>query len=468
MQSRSSLRIVVFLLIVSALPTVAHSYCGDGPAAITSVVVGPFDQSGNFTVMIGYQNAAELSWWWNDGGQNNALLSENNRPNPYGITLNAACLTGTPILKVYVRNCLHATTPDDEERDIPITPPQPVMVISNPRVEHGPASRATVIKFDYEARMPGLNRMSASLVRADLSEVPLASWPDNLGNWPPPDTVRFEGEFDGTLHLEGTVCSTTAFGSVRVFPPCDDCKDLVGDPISLEGGNMTFTDTDPLPATSFFSLRRRYDSKMSRDQSVYLFGKRFRSHLDAKLRQLTTTTRPTIVAADENGVLHTFVSDGASFLNADRASTLRLTVSPGGGWLLSDEEVIREYSASGRITAYRDPSTARAVVITYDAAGFPTRVEDSWGNWAWIVSVDPGTGLIQSITTPGGSSVSYSYTPNKTQRGHHGRGHLSNLRVPARLERRSREHGEGWRRASPRKPYLRLDPPSDHLRRPWR
>ena len=57
------------------LPTAAHSYCGDGPAAITSVEVGPFDQYGTFTVMIGYQNAAELSWWWNNGGQNNALLS---------------------------------------------------------------------------------------------------------------------------------------------------------------------------------------------------------------------------------------------------------------------------------------------------------------------------------------------------------------------------------------------------------
>ena len=84
MHSRSLLRIVVLLLIASALPSVAQSYCGDGPAAITSVVVGPFDQSGSFTVLIGYQNAAELSWWWNNGGQNNAQLYENNRPNPTG------------------------------------------------------------------------------------------------------------------------------------------------------------------------------------------------------------------------------------------------------------------------------------------------------------------------------------------------------------------------------------------------
>jgi hypothetical protein len=75
MYSRSSFLLAVLLLAASVLPTAAHSYCGDGPAAITSVEVGPFDQYGTFTVMIGYQNAAELSWWWNNGGQNNALLS---------------------------------------------------------------------------------------------------------------------------------------------------------------------------------------------------------------------------------------------------------------------------------------------------------------------------------------------------------------------------------------------------------
>src|SRR5687768_11857598 len=150
MHSRSSFRIVALLLVASALPSAAYSSCGDGPAAITSLEIGPFDEWGNFTVLIGYQNTAELTWWWNNGGQNNALLYEGTRSNPYGITLNAACLVGTPILKVYLRNCLHGLTPDDLERDIPITPPEPVMTISNPRVEHAPASRTTIVKFDYE------------------------------------------------------------------------------------------------------------------------------------------------------------------------------------------------------------------------------------------------------------------------------------------------------------------------------
>jgi RHS repeat-associated protein len=286
-----------------------------------------------------------------------------------------------------------------------------VITISNLHVQHAPASRISEVKFDYDARNPGLSRLTVYLARPKQAPVAIRSWPDSSGNPPPVSPVTLELEAPGTIIVEGTVCSKVARAAVPILPPCDTCPaDSVGNPISLEGGNMYFTDTDPLPGTSFFSLHRRYDSQMSRDGTVYRFGLRFRSPLDAQLHQWSDGTQQIIVVTDENGRQHTFDRTGGSYTNLERYSKMQLVAGTNGTWVLRDETLQREFDSAGNITAFRDIATGRAALISY-SAGNPMRVDDAWGNWAWIITIDPATGLIQSITTEtGSSSVSYSYT----------------------------------------------------------
>lgn len=381
------------------------------PAKLTSSEITPSDDQGNFTVWIGYADTNELSWQWNNGANNNAELYMGGRPNRYPIHLTAACLTGTPELKVHLRAGFDPGE-CDQSYVFPITPPEPVIEIDLTPTDQ--SNNVINVAVAYTAKYPGFGRLK--IWHARPGQAPALIWerPDAYGNGVPgsPFDIGVTSGV-GKLIAEGTACSTREYAEIDLYPRCDKCppSEEVGDPVAVANGNMTFTDTDPLPGTDFFSLTRRFDSRAVDYRDHGYFGHLFRSPLDAQLHVFTPGDEIVVVnaAADH----YSFRRVGASYVNLDRDSEVTLRDGLNGSRILVDDRLEREYDSNGRIVAYRDAATTRMVHITYDANANPVRVHDSWGNWAWALT-DPVTRLVQSIAVEGSpTTVSYQYTAGK-------------------------------------------------------
>jgi len=190
---------------------------------------------------------------------------------------------------------------------------------------------------------------------------------------------------------------------------CPDCGDCTGGPIRLSNGNMRYTDSDPLPASGMTSLTRTYDSTNAENG---WFGHGWTSFLDEWLRTETEVNGSTTVAIGTAGGDRYFFNGGSG------AFRQLWPVGPAHAVLGTDANgyVLRPYGsnlehhfdANGRIYKLRQVTNGRETIITYDGAGLITRVEDSWGNWAWNVTADSSTQRITTIAVEG-TPISWTY-----------------------------------------------------------
>ncbi len=215
---------------------------------------------------------------------------------------------------------------------------------------------------------------------------------------------------DGLYIIEARSCDKYAYAVVGADNKCacPNCGDCVGGPVSLTTGNMTYSDTVPLPSSTA-PLSLTYDSS-SRDNGY--FGPNWTTFLDEWLKTETesdNSTTITLVTGDNRP----FVFNGSS----NFAQLWPLGVASGhvrsdgaGGYVYRPygSMIEHDFDASGRLVKLHQISTGRDTIIQRDANGIPTRVEDSWGNWAWIVATDPTSHLITGISVEG-SPVSWTF-----------------------------------------------------------
>jgi RHS repeat-associated protein len=424
-------------VIVVATPSELAATCGPPQATITSLTQSAPDDAGVVTVSVGYDaNTWDITWTLDE---NNPIVYEHfyerqNVPNPYGININMACKTAPVQFKVTA----HCTGGDAGETEtLSIAVPDYTPKITNLVVTDG-ASNTSTVSFDYEMLYSNSNKIDVINIPASADKAPGVLWgrPDIYGNG-----VGYRGtvsfgvpDLTGEVIVRATACTVRALDSTECHSgscprdggprttaqahskhESDGPSDEVGDPVSVVHGNTTITEQDPLPGTSFFSLTRRFDSRAVSIETVYLFGRHWRSPLDARIVTFNATDQ-FVTVTDEAGEQYSFVKNGTAYVNLEHdKSDATLRATPAGGWILSDGGLEREFGANARITAYRDVLNGRTVSISYDSSGKPARVDDSWGNWAWLINVNGTTGLIQTITVENqpASVLMYTYTSGK-------------------------------------------------------
>jgi RHS repeat-associated protein len=183
--------------------------------------------------------------------------------------------------------------------------------------------------------------------------------------------------------------------------------------VRFPNGNMRYVDSEPLPTSAAPIDRRTYDSRSDRDG---VFGRGWTSIFDGEVENyypnLTT------------GLYYRVITESNQWVMFSSASGSLVQVWPMGraAGMLREEPghlVYRQPSGSlerlyrtsdGRLERIDDLSSGRSVVLSYDARGFPTAVEDAWGNWFWTVAEDPRhPGRVGTIVTSEGVSWSYTY-----------------------------------------------------------
>jgi hypothetical protein len=170
------------------------------------------------------------------------------------------------------------------------------------------------------------------------------------------------------------------------------------------------TDVDPLPGSEAISLARTYDSR----GVPGFFGNGWTSLFEARLRtyqsQTLGTTFLEIKTASNSKYLFQFVD--AAWLQMWPKGTTPAVLTPGAGTYTLREpgsaiETVFD-AGTGRVSRSRSRALGREAVISY-TNGFPTHVDDSWGDWAWTITPDAAN-RINSIAVDGTSLVwSYAY-----------------------------------------------------------
>ena len=104
---------------------------------------------------------------------------------------------------------------------------------------------------------------------------------------------------------------------------------------------------------------------------------------------------------------------------ANQRQHTRLTRETDGTWIHQDEErrVTRVFSVEGLPIVYRNDRTGREIRITW-LNGRPTRIDDSWGLWAYLVTTDPITGYVTALELEGDPALrwTYHYTADRLMR----------------------------------------------------
>ncbi|HEX9982350.1 MAG TPA: DUF6531 domain-containing protein, partial [Thermoanaerobaculia bacterium] len=199
--------------------------------------------------------------------------------------------------------------------------------------------------------------------------------------------------------------------------PCSECGvgscDCTGDPVRTGSGNMRLHDADPIPGSDLFPLRRTFDSRGL--NSAPAFGHGWTSLFDTRMSLTTVASYDQYMTVrTEDGAYVLFVNTfGSSTWSqvwpTDTSRRGRLEVDPVTGEFThsdADGRRARIFSAGGRILRYRDLTTHRDVVFTY-TNGRVTRLDDSWGAWAWNVVWD--NDRIASISVDGNSAYTLTY-----------------------------------------------------------
>jgi RHS repeat-associated protein len=223
--------------------------------------------------------------------------------------------------------------------------------------------------------------------------------------------VKQLGTFDTDrmLRATATACGTTASAEASI--DCNQCKGpatSVGGPVRLFDGVMTYTDVDPLPATIGSEFRREYSSGAAADGR---FGKGWSSMFDASAVPIDAENKTVaVVNEDRSRSVFRLLATGKwkqSWPEGGLAGTF--AGSEATGYTLRDAggSIVRSYGSNHRLIRVQDLRRDRAISITYDGAGNPTRIFDETGNWSCTLTT--ANAHVVGVAVDGRPDLAWTY-----------------------------------------------------------
>ncbi|HYK04234.1 MAG TPA: DUF6531 domain-containing protein [Thermoanaerobaculia bacterium] len=272
------------------------------------------------------------------------------------------------------------------------------------------------IMFEYPNATPG--SLKATIHPADapsFADLDEAWTGESEGgrsvNYPAPAVIIFEAV---------TTCTgRSAEKAVPVGMSCsteqkkEACKECFGEPIHAISGSMHASDLDPLPGVAdVLPFQRLYDSMSERNGA---FGSRWASIFSAAVRTFPARVAGTdwvnVVTEENAQYIFRGTGDGpyVQFYPESAASNTWLTPGSDGTWTHIDDTRVRKFSAAGRPVSYRNRTSGRELLISW-TNDRPSRIDDSWGAWALLVTTDPQTGYVTSIAPENDPAAAWTYS----------------------------------------------------------
>jgi len=209
-----------------------------------------------------------------------------------------------------------------------------------------------------------------------------------------------------------------SFGAMSPTNTGCDCA-TAGDPVNLSTGNVTQTVSDfsgsgdfPLEVVRYFSANTASQAAKSN-----FFGEHWRLNYDRALNIYTQSNGNKAVNAErENGQIFQFLQStpggpwtATSNINAKLAPQTDLDGNiTGWSYSTAENDTIEEYDAQGRLSWIQNRAGLRQI-FNRDANGRLLSVSDPFGRLLGF-EYDTSTGLLSSITQPGGGVIYYTYT----------------------------------------------------------
>lgn len=214
---------------------------------------------------------------------------------------------------------------------------------------------------------------------------------------------------DRTLRATASACDgvTTADASIS----CTHCKGpatSVGGPVRLFDGVMTYTEVDPLPSTIGPEFRREYSSGTQVDGA---FGQGWVSIFDANALPTQPDNKSvSVVSEDRTRATFRLLTTGVWAQTWPVGGTASiLTGSETAGYAFRDAAgtIVRTFGTNHKLTRLQNLRTGRAVSLTYDVNGNPTRIFDEAGNWSCTITTT--NGHIATIAVDGRPDLTWTY-----------------------------------------------------------
>ena len=208
-----------------------------------------------------------------------------------------------------------------------------------------------------------------------------------------------------TLGASVEVNPGKATGNPSDVPGSCEC----GDPISVGTGNLYEKVTDYRSAgVNKLAFERYYNSFGNLETFAVALGAKWRSTFDRYIR-IITPSAVTVERADGQAV--NFNLNGSTW-TPDSDVDLSL-VQSGSTWILSDkDDTVETYSAINSSEAILNSIKARngyTQTLTYNSSNALTSVTDSYNR---SLGFTYQNGFLQTVTTPDGLTLSYSYAPS--------------------------------------------------------
>ena len=206
-------------------------------------------------------------------------------------------------------------------------------------------------------------------------------------------------------------CVGTATQEVSV--DCSDCDTETPDPVALNDGNVQVPDVDALPAIAGHMLRRTYNSD---EQVVALFGRGWTSLFERRVIVTPHAGEYALSVVDETNDVVTFRGSNGQYRQTwpqARTATSELRDGLSAGTFVyraaGSMELATFRAGDGRLIELRDLRTGHAATITYDGAGRPQSIADSWSGVAWNLTVDATKRVVTSIAVSSRPDLVWTY-----------------------------------------------------------
>jgi YD repeat-containing protein len=218
---------------------------------------------------------------------------------------------------------------------------------------------------------------------------------------------------DRMLRATATACAGTADAEASISG-CGQCKGpakSVGGPVRLFDGVMTYSESDPLPATIGNEFHREYSSGAAADGR---FGKGWSSLFDASAMAIDADGSSVAVVSEDRmrAVFRLLTTGQWSQTWPMGGTTGTLTGSAAAGYVFRDAggSIVRTFGPNHHLTRLQDLRRNRAVSVTYDGSGNPTGIFDETGNW--FCTVTTSSGHIVGIAVDGRPDLAWTYAYN--------------------------------------------------------
>jgi RHS repeat-associated protein len=407
---RVRLYVQTFLALLTAAfgVTPAAAACTDPPQVSVNIV----REELRAIAQISHNNVGTIQEFWR-GGAMNATPHHPAYAN-YEINLDVYCMTEAAEFKVVATKGGADCEPYTFTTTVGPFDATPKLNITS---EPGSTATFTAVHFYYPNSVSSTIR-GTFMPAAGPANVFLNEWSGGVTG-----SRSFPATEAGVVLFEGISCTGAVGKAVLPVNPtkcknsdesCEGaCSPCVGQPINTISGNMTYSEIDPLPGFDLFPFQRTYDSYAKHRGS---FGAGWTSIFSAGITTHAGIDGSTwvnlITERNDQYVFHGPVNGPfEQIVPVEPGSRTQLVRSATTGqWTHydADSRFARVFSGDGLPVAYRDLRSARETRVLW-TDGKPTRVEDSWGRSALVLTTDPTTGFITNISPEGRPDLAWVY-----------------------------------------------------------